>query len=75
MILSDDDIDAVIRERIRSRLDALKWSQRRLAVAAGVSPMLLSQALRGEVRLSAVTIAAIAGALGCTVDELLPETD
>ena len=75
MISSDEEIDAVIRQRIRARLDALGWSQRRLALAAGISPMLLSQALRGDVRLSAVTVTALAEAIGCKIDELLPDGD
>lgn len=75
MICSDDEIDREIVSRIQARLAERGWSQRRLALAAGVSPMLLSQALRGECRLSAVTVAAIAQAFECTVSELMPSVD
>jgi transcriptional regulator with XRE-family HTH domain len=62
-------------ERVRQLRIAAGMSQQTLAVAAGLSISVvaqLEQGLREDPRIS--TVAAIARALGVTIDELMPKT-
>lgn len=59
---------------VKARRDALNMSQRDLAGAAGTTAAAISNIERGSRQPSADLVARIAGALGCSVDDLLTGT-
>ncbi|MCR5876545.1 helix-turn-helix domain-containing protein [Phenylobacterium sp. J426] len=70
-IRSRDPIEVRIGARIRVRRRALRLSQRRLGERVGVTFQQIQKYESGSQRLSVVRLLAIAGALDCSVGELL----
>lgn len=66
-----DDVDAVVRQRLRSLRLARGWTLDDLAERAAVSPSTLSRLETGDRRLALDLLVALARALGTTIDELV----
>jgi XRE family transcriptional regulator, aerobic/anaerobic benzoate catabolism transcriptional regulator len=66
-----DGLLGSVGDRVRSRREALGWTQAELARRAGLSVRFLAQLERGEGNISLLRFAAVAGALGATPAEML----
>jgi transcriptional regulator with XRE-family HTH domain len=71
----DDDLDGVVRRRIRGLRLALGWSLDELAGRCYLSPSTLSRIETGHRRISLDQLTAIARALGTTLDQLVESLD
>ncbi|WP_123665635.1 helix-turn-helix domain-containing protein [Actinocorallia herbida] len=67
----DDEVDALVRARIRGLRTALGWSLDELAARCHLSPSTLSRIETGHRRLGLDQLTAIARALGATLDQLV----
>lgn len=63
-----------IGDRIRYRRRQQKWSQQTLAEKANVDTSYISQIERGVTHVSLPTLAAIASAFDCSLDELVSDS-
>lgn len=69
------DLDAVIRQRIRAARLARGWSLDSLAAKCELSPSTLSRIETGNRRIALDQLVPLAKALGMTLDELVESTD
>jgi transcriptional regulator with XRE-family HTH domain len=67
----DDDLDGLVRKRIRGLRVALGWSLDDLAARCYLSPSTLSRIETGHRRISLDQLTSIARALGSTLDQLV----
>ena len=67
----DDDLDGLVRQRIRGLRSALGWSLEELAARCYLSPSTLSRIETGHRRISLDQLSSIARALGTTLDQLV----
>ena len=67
----EPDLDAVIRQRIRSLRTARGWSLENLAARCGLSPSTLSRLETGHRRIALDQLVPIARAFGTTLDALV----
>ncbi|WP_329103567.1 helix-turn-helix transcriptional regulator [Micromonospora sp. NBC_01699] len=67
----DDDLEALVRQRIRGLRVARGWSLDELATRCLLSPSTLSRIETGHRRIALDQLAAIARALGTTLDQLV----
>ncbi|MBB6475996.1 helix-turn-helix domain-containing protein [Sphaerisporangium rubeum] len=67
----DDDVDALVRSRIRGLRTALGWSLDDFAARCHMSPSTLSRIETGHRRIGLDQLTAIARALGVTLDQLV----
>ena len=67
----DDELDGLVRKRIRGLRAALGWSLDDLAARCYLSPSTLSRIETGHRRISLDQLSSIARALGTTLDHLL----
>lgn len=67
----DGDLDALVRQRIRSLRTARGWSLDELAARSYLSPSTLSRIETGHRRIALDQLAPIARALGTTLDQLV----
>lgn len=75
MTQEDEDLDAVIRARIRGLRQAKGWSLDALAARCHLSPSTLSRIETGHRRISVDQLVVIARALDSTVDQLVEPVD
>lgn len=68
---SSTDVDAVVRQRLRTLRVARGWTLDELAARAHLSPSTLSRLETGDRRLALDLLVALARALGTTIDELV----
>lgn len=71
----DDQLDALIRQRIRALRLARGWSLDTLAETSFISPSNLSRIETGKRRIAVDQLVQIARALGTTVDQLVESTN
>lgn len=71
----DEDLDALVRMRIRGLRTALGWSLDDLAARCYLSPSTLSRLETGHRRISLDQLSAIARALGTSLDQLVESVD
>ncbi|MCW0215893.1 MAG: XRE family transcriptional regulator [Pseudonocardia sp.] len=71
----DDDVDSLVRTRIRGLRVALGWSLDDLAARCYLSPSTLSRIETGHRRIGLDQLSAIARALGATIDQLVESVD
>jgi transcriptional regulator with XRE-family HTH domain len=71
----DDDLDAVVRQRIRGLRLARGWSLDELAGRCFLSPSTLSRLETGSRRIALDQLVAIAKALGTSLDQLVESID
>ncbi|MEV0583822.1 helix-turn-helix domain-containing protein [Nonomuraea sp. NPDC050310] len=71
----DNDVDALVRKRIRGLRVAMGWSLDDLAGRCYLSPSTLSRIETGHRRISLDQLSAIAHALGSTIDQLVEPAD
>ena len=71
----DGDLDALVRQRIRSLRVARGWSLDDLAARSYLSPSTLSRLETGHRRIALDQLAPIARALGTTLDQLVESGD
>ena len=67
----DDDLDGLVRQRIRGLRSALGWSLEELAARCYLRPSTLSRIETGHRRISLDQLSSIARALGTTLDQLV----
>src|SRR5690242_7195504 len=67
----DRDLEALVRQRIRGLRVARGWSLDELAIRSLLSPSTLSRIETGHRRIALDQMAAIARALGSTIDQLV----
>jgi DNA-binding Xre family transcriptional regulator/quercetin dioxygenase-like cupin family protein len=67
----DDDLDGLVRQRIRGLRSALGWSLEELEARCYLSPSTLSRIETGHRRISLDQLSSIARALGTTLDQLV----
>jgi transcriptional regulator with XRE-family HTH domain len=67
----DDDLEALVRQRIRGLRVARGWSLDEMAARCLLSPSTLSRIETGHRRIALDQMAAIARALGTTIDQLV----
>ena len=65
----------LVAEEVRAQLGRHRMSARRLALAAGWSPMYVSRRLSGELPFSIADLEAIAAVLNIPVTRLLPRSE
>ena len=70
-IKQDDELDGLVRQRIRGLRSALGWSLEELAARCYLSPSTLSRIETGHRRISLDQLSSIARALGTTLDQLV----
>lgn len=66
------EVARYVAAQVSSRLLALGWSQKRLAIASGLDQSTVSRILDGEHSLDLHGLCLIAPALSCDLDDLLP---
>jgi transcriptional regulator with XRE-family HTH domain len=71
----DADLDALVRQRIRSLRTSLGWSLDELAGRSYLSPSTLSRIETGHRRIALDQLTPIARALGTTLDQLVESDD
>lgn len=71
----DDDLDLLVRQRIRGLRTARGWSLDSLASRAGLSPSTLSRIETGHRRIALDQLVPIAKALDTTLDQLVDPLD
>lgn len=71
MTQNDEDLDSLVRKRIRALRAALGWSLEDLATRARLSPSSLSRIENGQRRLALDQLVALARALDTSVDQLV----
>ncbi|MGH3417419.1 MAG: helix-turn-helix domain-containing protein, partial [Actinocrinis sp.] len=71
----DDDLDGLVRARIRGLRTALGWSLDELAARCSLSPSTLSRIETGHRRIGLDQLTSIARALGTSLDQLVESTD
>ncbi|WP_433441005.1 helix-turn-helix domain-containing protein [Nonomuraea sp. CA-141351] len=71
----DEDLDGLVRKRIRGLRVALGWSLDDLAARCYLSPSTLSRIETGHRRISLDQLTSIARALGTTLDQLVEAVD
>jgi transcriptional regulator with XRE-family HTH domain len=71
----DGELDALVRQRIRSLRVARGWSLDELATRSFLSPSTLSRIETGHRRIALDQLAPIARALGTTLDQLVESAD
>src|SRR5579863_2302697 len=71
----EEDVDALVRQRIRGLRVARGWSLDDLARRCHLSPSNLSRIETGHRRIALDQLASIARALGTTLDQLLESVD
>lgn len=70
-VAQDEDLDALVRQRVRGLRVDRGWSLDALAARCGLSPSTLSRLETGSRRIGLDQLAAIARALGVSLDELV----
>ena len=71
----EPDVDAIVRQRIRSLRLARGWTLDSLAARCGLSPSNLSRIETGRRRIALDQLVPIARALGTTIDQLVEPPD
>ncbi|MFD2421298.1 helix-turn-helix domain-containing protein [Amycolatopsis pigmentata] len=74
MTQKDDELDSLVRKRVRALRVAQGWSLEELAARARISPSSLSRIENGQRRLALDQLVTLARALDTTLDQLV-ETD